>query len=529
MGRAAALPVGGTQATNRFKIPVHRSDLRAASRAGTTFRPFSTHVVHRFHARTLTRRFESALFVTCALLIMSQSSGPPISQVQRKLLYSDEATREEATDSRETSAAAAGASLSSPPSPTLSFLIQEHTQQERLRKQERSRATPAPRRTPTREAARNGHRERRRCSITPNGQAALLLHSPGRPSTAAMPAIPQLPAESPALHALVHNNHRGDDAAAAAAAAELAARDHHIAALTERCRQLEADREDDQKLVQLLDAYREKLDSAAAERRTLEEELTAERARAAKWHDKYVTWKQRASEWPARLESEMRGVEARHRAGADEARTLVRKLEAEKRQLQDELQRSWDAQAQLQREAQTQQREAEERVAATVRQQCEQQHAAAVAELDAQFEAYRAEANRVMEAHEQRARVLRRELREANDLLARYQHQMAEEVERERTQMAAEGERERQRLQDALEEQVQLNEAAAEESRTWRQLVQQLQEELDAAEWSRRSQRKAPDGVHGKERLDAEWSPQRSSLAWGHGAPARPPPFSLAR
>ncbi|KAK4535451.1 hypothetical protein CDCA_CDCA05G1476 [Cyanidium caldarium] len=458
---------------------------------------------------------------------MSQSSGPATSQVQRKLLYSDEATREEASDSRETSAAAAGTLLSPPPSPTLSFLIQEHTQQERLRKQERSRATPVPRRTPTHEAERNGRRERRRRSITPNGQAALLQHSPGRPSTAVIPEKSHLLVGSPALHALVHDNHRGDGGAATAT--ELAARDRHIAALTERCRQLEADREDDQKLVQLLDAYREKLDAAAAERRTLEEELTAERARAAKWHDKYVTWKQRASEWPPRLESEVRGLEARHRAAADEARTLVCKLEAEKRQLQDELQRSWDAQAQLQREAQTQQREAEERVAATVRQQCEQQHAAAVAELDAQFEAYRVEANRVMEAHGQRVRVLRQKLREANDVVARYQHQMAEEVERERTQMAAEGERERQRLQDALEEQVQLNEAAAEESRTWRQLVQQLQEELDAAEWSGRPQRKAPDGICGKERLDGECSSQRSPFAWGHGAPAHPAPFSLAR
>jgi chromosome segregation ATPase len=205
--------------------------------------------------------------------------------------------------------------------------------------------------------------------------------------------------------------------------AEIAKRDAQIASLQQRCAQLELDLADDRQLEQLLDEYREKLDSAAEENRLLADALEVERRNQQVLRDKITTYKERLATWPAKLATEMRMLESKHELSAKEARLLAQRLEAEKRQLQDELQRSWDTVASLRSEleqARAASVEATQKQLETVRRECEQAHRQSLIKLEAEFDAYRSEAKLALERWHTRCIEMERELTELSELVAYY-------------------------------------------------------------------------------------------------------------
>ncbi|KAK4529970.1 hypothetical protein CCYA_CCYA03G0827 [Cyanidiococcus yangmingshanensis] len=201
---------------------------------------------------------------------------------------------------------------------------------------------------------------------------------------------------------------------------EIAKRDALIASLQRRCAQLEMDVADDRQLEQLLDEYREKLDAAAEENRFLEEALKEERQNQSALREKIASYKERLAEWPTKLAAEIRALESQHGHHAKEAHLLVQRLEAEKRQLQDELQRSWDVVANLRSELARSQEEATRKQAQHVRRECEQTYRRALMELETQFDVYRQEAKRALERWETRCIDMEREHRELTELVAHY-------------------------------------------------------------------------------------------------------------
>jgi hypothetical protein len=215
---------------------------------------------------------------------------------------------------------------------------------------------------------------------------------------------------------------------------ELAKRDALIASLQRRCAQLEMDLADDRQMEQLLDGYREKLDTAAEENRTLEEALRIERQNQQALQEKLASYKERLAAWPEKLRAETRALEATHEYQSKEARLRIQRLEAEKHQLQDELQQSWDTVASLRAELASVREENAEAVreeTQRMRRDYEQKLLQALKELEEQFDAYRQEATEALGRWQRRCIEMEREHCEMSELLRHYR-QKSEALTRSR-------------------------------------------------------------------------------------------------